>query len=129
MSTQTEITTNVQTMQGTLGSLVNLNSPYVNFNLIVDEETHQVHGTVRIHMNPPVEKPYVGNVKGTIYATGYGPYVKVITLEGVIPSNNAITPIEFPFNAHFALEADDKGSGGFNFQGKHYENLPVEVRS
>ncbi|CAM1373383.1 DUF1842 domain-containing protein [Tenacibaculum xiamenense] len=129
MSTQTEITTNVQTMQGTLGSSVNLNSPYVNFNLTVDEETHQVHGTVRIHMNPPVEKPYVGNVKGTVYATGYGAFTKVITLEGAIPSNDAISAIVFPFNAHFALEANDKGLGGFNFRGKHYENLPVEVRS
>ena len=114
---------------GTIGSLVDLNAPFVTFNLTLDTETHKVNGSVQISTNPPEDKPYSGNVTGTVYATGYGPYVQVIALQGTIPSNNPITPIEFPFNAHMALEAGDKGVGGFNFQGKHLENQPVRINS
>lgn len=128
MSNQTNTIADVQVLQGTIGSLVNLNGPYVNFTLVVEEDTHKVHGTVKIYTNPPSEKPYTGNVTGTVYATGLAPFVKGITIQGLIPSNNPLTPIEFPFNGFMQLKADNTGVGGFNFHGEHLENLPVEIK-
>ena len=117
------------TIIGILGSSVNLNEEYVNFTLMLDPDTHKVHGSVKIYTNPPSEKPFIGNVTGTVYATGFGSFVKGITLQGTIPSNKPLVPIEFPFSAHLNLESDTKGIGGFNFQGKHLENLPVTITS
>lgn len=115
-------------IRGTMGSTVNLNSPIVKFNLTADEETHQVHGSVEITLGNPGDKPYKGNVTGTLYATGFKQFVKVISLNGYIPSNNPITPIEFGFNANMGLEADGDGVGGFNFKGEHYEELPITYK-
>jgi hypothetical protein len=117
-----------QIIRGTLGSTVNLNSPVVNFSLMADSETRKVHGSVQINLGEPGDKPYKGNVTGTLYATGFGPYDKVISLDGYIPSNNPITPIEFGFNANMALKADGNGVGGFNFKGNHFEELPVTYK-
>jgi hypothetical protein len=129
MSNNTTVITDTKTIEGTLGSLVNLNEAYVNFTLTLDEEEHKVYGTVKIYLNPPLEKPFVGNVTGAIYSTGYGEFVQGITLQGSIPSNNPITPIEFLFNASLHLESDNKGTGSFQFQGKHLEGLPVKINS
>ena len=114
---------------GTIGFAPDLNASIVNFNLMVDPETHKVNGSVQIQVNPPEEKPYSGNVTGTVYATGYGEYVQVIAIQGTIPSNNLLTPINFPFNAHMALKADGSGVGGFNFRGQHLEDQPVTTKS
>ncbi|AXG71677.1 hypothetical protein KORDIASMS9_03934 [Kordia sp. SMS9] len=115
-------------IRGTMGSTVNLNSPIVNFNLTADPETHKVHGSVEITLGNPGDKPYKGNVTGTLYATGFKQFVKVISLNGYIPSNNPITPIEFGFNANMGLEADGEGVAGFNFKGQHFEELPVTYK-
>lgn len=114
---------------GTIGFAPDLNASIVNFSLLVNEDTHQVSGSVEIQVNPPEEKPYSGTVTGTAYATGYGDYVEVIAIQGTIPSNNKLTPIEFPFNAHMALKADGSGIGGFNFQTTHLEDQPVSTKS
>ena len=115
-------------IRGTMGSTVNLNSPIVNFNLTADPETRKVHGSVEITLGNPEDKPYRGNITGTLYATGFKQFVKVISLLGYIPSNNPFTPIEFGFNANMGLEADGQGVGGFNFKGQHYEELPITYK-
>jgi hypothetical protein len=115
-------------IRGTMGSTVNLNSPIVKFNLTADPESHKVHGSVEITLGNPGDKPYKGNVTGTLYATGFKQFVKVISLQGYIPSNNPITPIEFGFNANMGLEANGEGVGGFNFKGEHHEELPISYK-
>ncbi|MEM6686832.1 MAG: DUF1842 domain-containing protein [Bacteroidota bacterium] len=116
-------------IRGTLGNSPDLNAPIVNFNLIADPETHKVSGSVEINVGNPTEKPYKGNVTGTYYATGYNGYVSQISLNGYIPSNNPITPIEFGFNASMALKADGTGEGSFNFKDIHQEQVPVKYTS
>ncbi|MEM6686831.1 MAG: DUF1842 domain-containing protein [Bacteroidota bacterium] len=116
-------------INGVMGSTVNLNSPIVKFNLTADEETHKVTGSVQVTMGNPGDKPYAGTVTGTLYATGFGPYDKVISISGNLPSHNPLTPLNFPFNANMALEANGTGVGGFNFRGQHVEELPIEYKS
>ncbi|WP_298516630.1 DUF1842 domain-containing protein [uncultured Kordia sp.] len=116
-------------IRGTMGSTVNLNSPIVKFSLMTDLETNKVNGTVQVTLGNPGDKPYSGNVTGTLYPTGFGKFDKVISIHGYLPSNNPITPIEFGFNANMALESDGQGVGGFNFKGGHYEELPITYKS
>ena len=111
-----------------MGSTVNLNSPIVKFNLTADPETRQVHGSVEVTLGNPEDKPYKGNVTGTIYPTGFGKFEKVISINGNLPSHNPLTPLNFPFNANMALEADGDGIGGFNFRGQHVEELPITYK-
>ncbi|CAM1362866.1 conserved hypothetical protein [Tenacibaculum litopenaei] len=125
MSTTTETPVEIKSLRGILGSEVNFNAPYVKFNLTTGATPHEVHGTVHIYMDPPGNKPYVGMVSGKVYATGYKPYVQIVTLEGLIPSRDIYTPLNFPFTAYMDLEADGKGVGGFTFQGRKLEQLPV----
>ena len=116
-------------IRGTMGSTVNLNSPIVKFNLTADPETHEVHGSVQVTLGNPEDKPYKGNVTGTLYPTGFKKFDKVIAIHGYLPSNNPFTPIEFGFNANMGLESDGDGVGGFNFKGEQHENLPITYKS
>lgn len=116
-------------IRGTLGNVTDLNAPIVNFNLTADPESHEVHGSVEINVGNPEEKPYKGNVSGKYYATGYNGYVSTISLNGYIPSNNPITPIEFGFDANMALKSDGTGHGNFNFKNIHQEKVSVTYKS
>lgn len=117
-----------QIIRGTMGSIANLNSPIVKFNLTAGSD-HKVHGSVEVTLGNPGDKPYKGNVTGTLYPTGFGKFDKVISINGNLPSQNPLTPLNFPFNANMALEADGDGVGGFNFRGEHYEELPVTYKT
>lgn len=116
-------------IRGTMGSTVDLNSPIVKFNLTADTTTHKVHGSLQVTLGNPGDKPYKGNVTGTLYSTGFGPFDMVISINGYLPSNNPITPIEFGFNANMAFKSDGQGVGGFNFKGGQYEELPITYKS
>ena len=113
-------------ISGTMGSTENLNSPIVKFNLTADPLSHKVHGSVEVTLGNPGDKPYKGNVEGTLYAAGLAPYDKIIGISGSLPSQNPLTPLNFPFNAHMSLEANGTGVGGFNFRGQQSEDLPVK---
>lgn len=115
-------------IQGIMGSTVNLNSPIVKFNLTADEETHQVHGSVEVTLGNPEDKPYIGNVTGTLYPTGFKQFDKVVAIHGALPSHNPLTPLNFPFNANMGLEANGEGIGGMNFKGQHDEELPITYK-
>ncbi|KAB1157424.1 DUF1842 domain-containing protein [Tenacibaculum aiptasiae] len=122
----TTVDTAVETIyfKGTMGFAPNLLATIVNFSLLVHPENHTVSGTVTINVGTD-KKSYTGKVSGTVYSTGLGDIVRVLSLKGSIPSDNKLTPLQFPFEANMALKADWNGEGGFTFQGKHEEKVPV----
>ncbi|WP_043706449.1 DUF1842 domain-containing protein [Tenacibaculum ovolyticum] len=124
----TTINTAVETVyfKGTMGFVPNLLATIVNFSLLVHPENHTVSGTVTINVGTD-KKTYTGKVTGTVYSTGYGDIVRVLSLNGSIPSDNKLTPLQFPFEANMALKADWSGTGGFSFQGYHEEKVPVKA--
>ncbi|MGH1384605.1 DUF1842 domain-containing protein [Kordia sp.] len=117
-----------QIIRGTMGSTVNLNSAIIKFNLTAGSD-RQVHGSVEVTLGNPEDKPYKGNVTGTLYPTGFGKFDKVVSIHGDLPSHNPLTPLNFPFSANMALEADGDGIGGFNFRGEQQEELPITYKS
>ncbi|TCP28430.1 uncharacterized protein DUF1842 [Tenacibaculum skagerrakense] len=125
MATTVKTTTETIYYKGTMGFAPNLLATVVNFSLLVHPDNHTVSGTVRINVGTD-KKSYSGKVSGTVYATGLNDIVKVISLHGHIPSDNKLTPLEFPFEANMALKADWSGEGGFSFQGQHDEKVPVK---
>jgi len=122
----TTINTGIETVyfKGTMGFAPNLLATIVNFSLLVHPTNHTVSGTVTINVGTD-KKTYTGKVTGTVYSTGYNDVVRVLGLKGSIPSDNKLTPLQFPFEANMALKADWNGTGGFSFQGQHEEKVPV----
>ena len=128
MSTTTNTAVETVYFKGTMGFPPNLLATVVNFSLLVHPENHTVSGTVTINVGTD-KKSYTGKVNGTVYSTGFGDIVRVLNLKGNIPSDNKLTPLEFPFEANMALKADWNGEGGFSFQGQHEEKVPVTATS
>ncbi|WP_442265305.1 DUF1842 domain-containing protein [Tenacibaculum sp. ZS6-P6] len=121
----TALATKTVYFKGLMGFAPNLLATVVNFSLLVHSDKHTVSGTVKINVGTD-KKSYSGKVSGTVYATGLNDIVRVISLQGHIPSENKLTPLEFPFEANMALKADWSGEGGFSFQGQHDEKVPVK---
>lgn len=111
-----------------MGFVPNLLATIVNFPLLVQPENHTVSGTTTINVGAD-KKTYIGKVTGTVYSTGYGDIARVLSLNGSIPSDNKLTPLQFPFEANMALKADWNGEGGFTFQGQHQEKVPVTANT
>lgn len=124
MSTTIDTTVETVYFKGIIGFAPNLLATVVNFSLLVHPENHTVSGTVTINVGTN-KKSYTGKVTGTVYSTGFGDIVRVLSLKGNIPSDNKLTPLEFPFEANMALKTDWNGEGGFSFQGQHEEKVPV----
>lgn len=114
--------------KGTLGFSPNLLATIVNFSLLIHPEDHSLSGTVKINIGTN-KKTYTGKVTGTVYSTGFGNIVRVLSLKGNISSDNKLTPLEFPFEANMALKEDWNGAGGFSFQGQHEEEVPVTANT
>jgi len=123
MST-TEIAKETVYYTGTIGFAPNLLSTVVNFSLLVHPYNNSVSGTVKINVGTTKES-YIGEVTGKTYATGLGDSVRLLRINGNIPSNSPITPLNFPFEATMNLKADWDGKGGFSFLGEHKEDQPV----
>lgn len=124
MSTTTNTAVETIYYEGTIGFAPNLLATIVNFSLLVHSEDHSVTGSVKINVGTD-KKTYTGKVTGTVYSTGFGEYVRIISLKGSIPSDNKLTPLQFPFEATMSLKTDWNGTGGFSFQGQHEEKIPV----
>ena len=114
--------------KGTIGFAPNPLATLINFSLVVHPEDHSVSGTVKINVGTD-KKTYAGKVTGTVYSTGFGNIVRVLSLKGNIPSDNKLTPLFFPFEANMALKTDWNGKGGFSFQGKSEEEVPVTANT
>ena len=108
MATTVNTATETIYYKGTMGFVPNLLATIVNFSLLVHPEDHTVSGTVRISVGTD-KKVYSGRVTGTIYSTGIGDIVRVLYIQGNIPTDNKFSNVLLPFEANMALKADWNG--------------------
>ncbi|MDY0780298.1 DUF1842 domain-containing protein [Tenacibaculum sp. IB213877] len=112
--------------KGTMGFVPNLLATIFNFSLLVHPEEHTVSGTVKINVGID-KKVYFGKVTGAVYSTGLGDIVRVLNIQGNIPTDNKFSNVLLPFEANMALKADWNGEGGFSFLGQHEQNVPIKA--
>lgn len=125
MST-TEIAIRTVYFNGTIGNVTDPLATIIHFSLLVHPSDHTVSGTIRISQGAGKET-YHGQITGKTYAIDSNNFVRLISLNGTIPSSNKLTPLLFPFDAILSLKKDWNGIGGFYFLGKHKEEVPVNA--
>jgi hypothetical protein len=114
---------------GTIGNVGTPGAPIATFSLVVVPSQHSVSGTVVITqaVNGP-DHHIIVPVKGKIYATGFGHFTKVVSLQGQYVQS--FPPPEIgaflaDFDAHFAIDNAWNGTGGFSYYKHQIENVPV----
>ena len=115
--------------EGKIGNVGTPGAPIATFSLVVVPSQNSVSGTVVITqaVNGP-DSHIVVQVKGKIYATGFGKYTKAISLHGQYVQSfppPAIGSFLADFDAHFAVDNDWNGIGGFSYWRHNIENVPV----
>lgn len=115
--------------KGTIGNVGTPGAPIATFSLVVVPSQHTVTGTVVITqaINGP-DNHIVISVKGKIYATGFGKFTKVVSLQGQYVQSvppPAIGSFLADFDAHFAIDNAWNGTGGFSYYKNQIENVPV----
>lgn len=105
-------------------------APILNFSLVVEAASGKVSGHAVIHqaIAPPYGVKNINNVTGQIRYTGYGQYTKVVALKGTY--NEPFPPpaigfSEVPFEAHFSINEDWIGNGGFSCGQLDVNDVPV----
>ena len=115
--------------KGTIGNVGTPGAPIANFSLVVVPSQNSVSGTVVITqaIQGP-ESHIVVQVTGKIYATGFGEYTKVVSLQGKYVHSfppPAIGAFLADFDAHLAIDNAWNGTGGFSYYQHQVENVPV----
>ena len=115
--------------KGTIGNVGTPGAPIATFSLVVVPTQNSVSGTVVITqaVNGP-DSHIVVQVNGIIYATGFGKYTKVVGLRGQYVQSSAppaVGAFLAEFDAHFAVDNEWNGTGGFSYWQNHVENVPV----
>jgi hypothetical protein len=115
--------------KGTIGNVGMPGAPIASFSLVVVPSQHSVTGTIVI--TQAIQGPdshIVVNVKGKIYATGFGKVTQVIGLQGEYVHSvppPAIGSFLAKFDAHLAIDSAWNGTGGFSYYQHTIENVPV----
>ncbi len=114
---------------GTIGNVGTPGAPIAKFSLVVVPSQNSVAGTVVITQAiAGPDSHIVVQVKGKIYATGFGQFTKVVNLYGqyvhAVPPP-AIGAFLANFNAHFAIDNAWNGTGGFSYYQHDIEKAPV----
>ena len=117
--------------KGTIGNVGTPGAPIATFSLVVVPSQHSVSGTVVITqaVNGP-DSHIVVPVKGRIYATGFGNFTKVVSLQGEYVQSfppPAIGAFLAEFDAHLAIDNEWNGTGGFSYWRHSIENVPVKA--
>lgn len=123
MSTEINPIVGAYLVKGTIGNCGMPGAPIVHFALVVTPFNHQVTGSVQI-TQATQNGNYSGQVRGTLYATGFGSVTQVVALTGSIHGDGPI-PIEIAFGAHLAINGDWSGKGGFEYANVHVADVPV----
>lgn len=110
-------------VKGAIGNVGMAGAPIVHFALVVTPFNHQVSGSVHI-TQAIAHGNYSGQVKGAIFATGFGDATQAVSLTGSVYPDGP-TPFEIPFEASLSIDRAWKGSGGFRYGSVHVENVPV----
>jgi Domain of unknown function (DUF1842) len=128
MST-TEPLAGLYPVKGILGNVGVPGAPICHFNLLVYPSGHTVSGIVNITQAIAGPESHITvQVHGKIYATGLGKVTQVVSLQGqygVSFPPPAIGTYLASFEAHMAIDNDWNGKGGFEYGGKHIEDVPV----
>nr|WP_199002261.1 DUF1842 domain-containing protein [Flavobacterium sp. ASV13] len=117
--------------KGTIGNVGTPGAPIATFSLVVVPSQNSVSGTVVITqaVNGP-DSHIVVPVKGRIYATGFGNFTKVVSLQGEYVQSfppPAIGAFLAEFDAHLAIDNAWNGTGGFSYWRHNVENVPVKA--
>jgi hypothetical protein len=106
-------------------------APLLHFHLVVNAVTGAITGqAVQTQaIAPPGDKIYISNVKGMLHHTGIAPYTQVVSLEGSTVISfppPAIGSYLAPFDAHFAVDDQWNGIGGWTLGSTTVNNVPVK---
>ncbi|KRD07565.1 hypothetical protein ASE21_18965 [Flavobacterium sp. Root901] len=117
--------------KGTIGNVGTPGAPIATFSLVVVPSQNSVSGTVVI--TQAISGPdghIVVPVIGKIYATGFGQFTQVVSLQGQYVHSfppPAIGAFLANFDAHLAIDAAWNGTGGFSYYQHNIENVPVKA--
>jgi len=105
-------------------------APILHFHLVVNAVTGAITGqAVQTQaIAPPGDKIFISNVKGVLHHTGIPPYTQVVSLEGSAVISfppPAIGSFLAPFDAHFAIDDQWNGIGGWTLGHTTVNNVPV----
>lgn len=106
-------------------------APLLHFSLLVNATTGAVTGHAQ--QTQAVPAPYnqinIGNITGQVHAAGLGKITKLVTLQGSAVISfppPAIGSYLAPFTAHFAVDNEWDGQGGWTLGTHTVENVPVK---
>ncbi|SEO53718.1 protein of unknown function [Flavobacterium sp. CF108] len=117
--------------KGTIGNVGTPGAPIASFSLVVVPSQNSVSGTVVVTqaINGP-DSHIVVQVTGKIYATGFGQFTQVVSLQGKYVHTfppPAIGAFLADFDAHLAIDGAWNGTGGFSYYEHNIENVPVKA--
>jgi hypothetical protein len=106
-------------------------APLLHFSLLVNAVTGAITGqAVQTQaVAPPGDKIVVGNVTGTLRYAGLGHLTKLVHLQGSAVISfppPAIGSYLAPFDAHFAIDNEWNGVGGWTLGNTAVDDVPVK---
>jgi hypothetical protein len=109
-------------------------APLLHFSLLVNAVTGAITGqAVQTQaVAPPGDKIVVSNITGTLRYAGLGPFTKLVHLEGhavISFPPPAIGSYLAPFDAHFAINNEWNGVGGWTLGNTDVNDVPVRAVS
>lgn len=107
-------------------------APILKFSLLVNAVTGTITGQAR--QTQAVAAPYndihISNITGQVHAAGFGKVTKLVALQGSAVISfppPAIGSYLAPFTAHFAVDNEWDGVGGWSLGTHMVENVPVKA--
>lgn len=106
-------------------------APILNMSLLVNAATGQITGQAvqTQSVAPPGNKIVIGNVTGQMHSAGFGSVTKLIALQGSAVISfppPAIGSYLAPFSAHFGVDNNWSGKGGWTLGNSNVDDVPVK---
>jgi Domain of unknown function (DUF1842) len=132
MASSTAIDVGLYLASGVGGNQGMPGAPLLHFHLVVNAVTGAITGqAVQTQaVAPPGNQIAISNIKGVLHHTGLGPYTMVVSLEGsaiISFPPPAIGEFLAPFNAHFAVDDQWNGIGGWTLGATKITDVPVKA--
>lgn len=130
MATETTTPLAVVRMNEMAGNVGTPGAPVLYLYLVRDTESGYVsgHAVQTQALQAPWNRIVINNITGMLRSTGFGKYTQVLSLSGsavVSLPPPAIGSFTLPFSAHFALEANGTGTGGWTLGANQVNNVPI----
>jgi uncharacterized protein DUF1842 len=119
-------------VNGVCGNEGTPGAPILHFSLVVNAATGAVSGQAQVTqaVAPPYGEINISNVTGQIHGAGLGPITQLVALQGqafVSVPPPAIGSFLEPFQAHFAINGDWQGRGGWTLGKQTVNDVPVHT--